>query len=110
MIWMNKHCFNGLYRVNRKGLFNVPFNNKVSGRSFDEDNLRHIGEYLRKNKVNINCVDFEKIRSRVRPGDFVYFDSPYFPTIWKNLCPEKAEIALVKNNSFFTTDSLDAFF
>lgn len=79
MIWMNKHCFNGLYRVNRKGLFNVPYNNKKTGHSFDEDNLRHIGEYLRKNKVNINCMDFEKICSRVRPGDFVYFDSPYVP-------------------------------
>jgi len=79
MIWMNKHCFNGLYRVNRKGLFNVPYNNKTGGHSFDEDNLRHIGEYFRKNKVNISCTDFEKICSRVRPGDFVYFDSPYIP-------------------------------
>ena len=79
MIWMNKHCFNGLYRVNKKGLFNVPFNNKSTKKSFDEDNLRHIGEYLRKNKVNISCMDFEKICSRVRAGDFVYFDSPYLP-------------------------------
>lgn len=79
MIWMNKHCFNGLYRVNKKGLFNVPYNNQTTKKSFDEDNLRHIGEYLRKNKVNISCMDFERICSRVRTGDFVYFDSPYLP-------------------------------
>ena len=79
MIWMNKHCFNGLYRVNKKGLFNVPYNNQTTKKSFDEDNLRHIGEYLRKNKVNIGCMDFERICSRVRTGDFVYFDSPYLP-------------------------------
>lgn len=94
MIWMNKHCFNGLYRVNRQGLFNVPFNNKTSGRSFDEDNLRHIGEYLRKNKVNINCMDFEKICSRVRAGDFVYFDSPYIP---------------VSSTAYFTDYTADGF-
>mgnify|MGYP002626256389 CR=1 FL=1 len=40
MIWINKHCFNGLYRVNNKGAFNVPYNNKVNGRSIDENNSR----------------------------------------------------------------------
>ncbi len=78
-IWLNKHCFNGLYRVNSKGLFNVPWNNKVKGNSFEEDNLRLIGQYLRRNDVTISCVDFEKVCSRVRPNDFVYFDSPYLP-------------------------------
>lgn len=79
MIWLNKHCFNGLYRVNKKGLFNVPWNNKINGSSFDEDNLRLIGEYLRKRKVSLSNMDFEKFCSRVRKGDFVYFDSPYLP-------------------------------
>ena len=46
MIWLNKHCFNGLYRVNSKGLFNVPFNNRVKGKSVDESNIRAISDYL----------------------------------------------------------------
>lgn len=45
MIWINKHCFNGLYRVNRKGLFNVPYNNKINGESIDENNIKAISEY-----------------------------------------------------------------
>ena len=79
MIWINKHCFNGLYRVNGKGLFNVPYNNKVNGKSIDEDNLRAIAEYLRKADVTVTCLDFEQACSSVSAGDFVYFDSPYIP-------------------------------
>lgn len=79
MIWINKHCFNGLYRVNSKGLFNVPYNNKASGVSIDENNLRHIGAYLRDNDVEIRHGDFENACSDISAGDFVYFDSPYVP-------------------------------
>ena len=79
MIWINKHCFNGLYRVNSKGLFNVPYNNKVGGVSIDADNLRNIGIYLRSNDIEIRQGDFEVACSDVVRGDFVYFDSPYIP-------------------------------
>lgn len=79
MIWINKHCFNGLYRVNSKGLFNVPYNNKAGGVSIDEANLRHIGIYLRDCDVEIRQGDFEDACSYVSAGDFVYFDSPYVP-------------------------------
>ena len=79
MIWINKHCFNGLYRVNSKGLFNVPYNNKRSGVSVDADNLRTIGMYLREAQVTIRQGDFEAACEDVKPGDFVYFDSPYIP-------------------------------
>jgi DNA adenine methylase len=78
-IWINKHCFNGLYRVNSKGLFNVPYNNKAGGVSMNEDNLRAIGDYLRKNDIEIREGDFEAACRDVQPGDFVYFDSPYIP-------------------------------
>ena len=79
MIWINKHCFNGLYRVNSKGLFNVPYNKKVGGRSIDANNLRNIGTYLRDNNIEIRQGDFEAACFDVKPGDFVYFDSPYIP-------------------------------
>ena len=79
MIWINKHCFNGLYRVNSKGLFNVPYNKKVGGVSIDETNLRNIGLYLQNCDVEIRQGDFEEACSDIKAGDFVYFDSPYVP-------------------------------
>ncbi len=79
MIWINKHCFNGLYRVNSKGLFNVPYNNKQTGKSIDEANLMSIGFYLANSDVSILCQDFEETCEDVKKGDFVYFDSPYIP-------------------------------
>lgn len=78
-IWINKHCFNGLYRVNSKGLFNVPYNNKVQGKSIDEGNLLAISKYLRTADITMTCLDFEQACAGVRAGDFVYFDSPYVP-------------------------------
>ena len=79
MIWINKHCFNGLYRVNSKGLFNVPYNTKQGGVSIDATNLRNIGLYLRTKDVAIHQGDFEAACADVQPGDFIYFDSPYVP-------------------------------
>jgi DNA adenine methylase len=79
MIWINKHCFNGLYRVNGKGLFNVPYNNKQTGRSIDEHNLLNIGYYLQEADITILCSDFETACNDITPDDFVYFDSPYVP-------------------------------
>jgi len=78
-IWINKHCFNGLYRVNSKGCFNVPYNNKANGVSIDATNLRNIGLYLRTKNVEIRQGDFEAACFDVQPEDFVYFDSPYLP-------------------------------
>ena len=79
MIWINKHCFNGLYRVNNKGLFNVPYNNRTTGKSIDEANLINIGYYLKEADVDIRCEDFEETCNSVKEGDFVYIDSPYLP-------------------------------
>ena len=76
-IWLNKHCFNGLYRVNNKGLFNVPYNNRTNGTSMVEDNLKDIGLYLKN--VEIYNLDFEDFCKSVKENDFVYFDSPYIP-------------------------------
>lgn len=79
MIWINKHCFNGLYRVNGKGLFNVPWNKKTTGNSMDEANLMSIGYYLQNNDIEIKCTDFEEVCKDITDKDFVYFDSPYIP-------------------------------
>ncbi|MCR5783589.1 MAG: DNA adenine methylase [Clostridia bacterium] len=79
MIWINKHCFNGLYRVNSKGMFNVAFNNKENGVSIDEQNIRSIGLYLCDNDIEIRNLDFEQACSDVKAGDFIYFDPPYLP-------------------------------
>ena len=76
-IYLNKHCFNGLYRVNAKGCFNVPWNQKKQVASMDIENIRQISGYLKS--VTITCQDFEAAASDAEEGDFVYFDSPYAP-------------------------------
>ena len=78
-IWLNKHCFNGLYRENKKGEFNVPYNSKKSGRSVeDTSNFYRVAEYL-GNHTDIKCGDFEETCRDAQAGDFVFFDSPYAP-------------------------------
>ena len=75
-VFINKHCFNGLYRVNGKGLFNVPYNNSRNS-SCDEDTIRAISEYLKN--VTILEGDFQAACQNAKKGDFVFFDSPYAP-------------------------------
>ena len=74
--FMNKHCFNGLYRVNKKGLFNVPYN-KSRRTSIEEDAVRETAKYLKT--VNILEGDFEEACKDAKKGDFIFFDSPYAP-------------------------------
>lgn len=76
-IYLNKHCFNGLYRVNQKGQFNVPWNQKEQVRSVDVENIKNVSYYLKS--VTITCQDFEKSLETAKEGDFIYFDSPYAP-------------------------------
>ena len=76
-IYLNKTCFNGLYRVNSKGLFNVPFNNREKLNLYDDSNLDDIAEYL--SHVVILNGDFEETCKTASAGDFVFFDSPYAP-------------------------------
>lgn len=75
-VFLNKHCFNGLYRVNGKGLFNVPYNN-TNSQSIDETSIREISDYLQK--VTILEGDFEEACKEAKEGDFVFIDSPYAP-------------------------------
>ena len=76
-IYLNKHCFNGLYRVNTQGQFNVPWNQKQQVRSMDMENIKRISAFLKS--VTITCQDFEASLKGIKKGDFVYFDSPYAP-------------------------------
>ena len=76
-IYLNKHCFNGLYRVNTQGEFNVPWNQKQLVRSMDMENIKRISAFLKS--VTLTCQDFEAALEGIQEGDFVYFDSPYAP-------------------------------
>jgi len=76
-IFLNKHAFNGLFRVNSKGLFNVPWNKKERLKSYNEDNIFEISNYLQS--IDIRCEDFESSLFDIEQNDFVFFDSPYAP-------------------------------
>ena len=76
-IYLNKACFNGLYRVNSKGEFNVPFNKKNKVNTYDSQNLGIIHSYFNFNDVKILCTDFEEAVRDAKSGDFIYFDPPY---------------------------------
>ncbi len=75
-VFINKHCFNGLYRVNGKGLFNVPYNNSRRV-SVDEEVIMATSKYLQG--VTIIDGDFELACKDAKKGDFVFIDSPYAP-------------------------------
>jgi DNA adenine methylase len=77
LIYLNKTCFNGLYRVNRKNLFNVPFGRYENPTICNAELLRTCSAALRE--VSLSRADFSVVLERARPGDFVYFDPPYAP-------------------------------
>ncbi|MBI2355742.1 MAG: DNA adenine methylase [Candidatus Doudnabacteria bacterium] len=76
-IYLNKTCYNGLYRVNSKGYFNVPYGNYQNPNIIDEHNLRASNEALRN--IVIKCQSFLDVEKDARKGDFIYFDPPYIP-------------------------------
>ena len=76
-IYLNKACFNGLYRVNSKNEFNVPFGKKEKVNTYDGGNLITVSNYLTMNDIKILSVDFEEALKDAKKGDFVYFDPPY---------------------------------
>lgn len=76
-IYLNKACFNGLYRVNSKNEFNVPFGKKERVNTYDGGNLITVSNYLTMNDVKILSVDFEESVKDAKKGDFIYFDPPY---------------------------------
>jgi DNA adenine methylase len=76
-IYLNRTCFNGLWRVNRAGEYNVSFGDYANPRILDEDGLRAAGQAL--GRVDLRTLDYAAAVSDARGGDFVYFDPPYDP-------------------------------
>ena len=76
-IYLNRTCFNGMYRVNSKGEFNVPFGHYKNPRIVEENNLINCSNLLQR--TEIRHADYSEILNRVKKGDFVYFDPPYVP-------------------------------
>ncbi len=78
IIYLNRTCYNGLYRVNRAGQFNVPFGSYKNPRILDRDNLRAASRTLQSARI-VRGDDFETLVEKADPGDAVYFDPPYSP-------------------------------
>lgn len=78
-IYLNKAGWNGLYRVNLKGYFNVPSGKKIKEKLnlYDKDNIENIHKYFDETNIEILSLDFTEATRTAREGDFVYFDPPY---------------------------------
>lgn len=84
LIFLNKTCWNGLYRVNLKGEFNVPFGRMKSDFIFSSDNLQACANKLSSLNVSLIASDFSKTVEAAEKGDLVYFDPPYVTSHYKN--------------------------
>jgi len=100
-IYLNKTCFNGLYRVNKKGYFNVPMGSYKNPQIVDEENLLEISKAL-KNVVIKHC-DYKEILKYVKKNDFVYFDPPYYPL------SDTANFTSYTQNNFLENEQIELF-
>ena len=79
LLFLNKTCFNGLYRVNKKGKFNVPLGRYTNPNIVNKENLTTVSKILKSKKIKISCRDFEAVLDDAKKDDLVYFDPPYQP-------------------------------
>ena len=79
LIFLNKTCYNGLYRVNSRGEFNVPFGRYAHPRILDTENVRAVSKALRHTNAELSISDFKKSIANCRKNDLVYLDPPYEP-------------------------------
>ncbi len=77
LIYLNRTCFNGLYRENKSGKFNVPFGRYTNPKFYDPELIYAVSTFLQSVKIYEN--DFTWVEAKAKPGDFVYFDPPYHP-------------------------------
>lgn len=98
MIYLNKTGYNGLYRVNRQGQFNVPFGRYKDPKFFERDNLLAVSDALQN--VDIVCAPFQKVLDLASAGDWVYFDPPYVPL------SETASFTSYHSNGFSLADQI----
>lgn len=94
LIFLNKTCFNGLFRVNSQGQFNVPFGKYKNPKIVNDIVLKAVHNYMNSNDVTIKNEDFETVVENAKKGDFIYLDPPYDP---------------VSDTSSFTGYSLNGF-
>lgn len=78
ILYLNKTCFNGLYRENNSGQFNIPYGHHTNF-NFEVDNLRAVSSYLISNQIQVKNEDWRKCISGVGVGDLVFLDPPYYP-------------------------------
>ena len=98
LLFLNRTCFNGLYRVNSKGKFNVPLGKYTNPNIVNEENIRSVSHVLQSRKVSIKCRDFESVLNDTKKGDLVYFDPPYQPV------SDTANFTSYTHKSFTITD------
>lgn len=79
IIYLNKTCYNGLFRVNQQGEFNAPFGKYKNPNIVNETTIRAVNNYFNKAQITFKCTDFEEAVKGIRKGSFVYFDPPYDP-------------------------------
>lgn len=79
ILYLNKTCFNGLFRVNSSGEFNVPYGKYKNPNIVNEITLRAVSNYFNENKIEFRCGDFEEAIKGIRKNSFVYLDPPYDP-------------------------------
>ncbi|WP_066636056.1 DNA adenine methylase [Desulfolucanica intricata] len=79
IIYLNKTCYNGLFRVNRDGKFNTPFGRYKNPNIVNAITLKAISTYFNKNNITFRCGDFEAALNDVEKESFVYLDPPYDP-------------------------------
>lgn len=100
-IYLNKTCFNGLYRVNKKGFFNVPMGRYKNPKIVDEENILAVSKAL-KNAIIKNC-DYKEVLNYANENDLIYFDPPYYPL------NETAYFTSYTQNDFLEKEQIELF-